>query len=215
MNTWNAGQILSVVRTRNKMDINYLGDDETAQNQALFQFLNVALWKLARLAYNTETSDTVTISQDGPVTFTKGNTAISNMFEPLRMVKMENGRPVAEHPKRYSILAPIGWWCEAPNQPIDVVGATGTYALTYIRYPRQITQAGDPVDITEQAYGALIDEISTQIKLTKNYYEEAAAVDAKAKQAYPGITQSAISARGPSSGGQPPSYDDVKQARGG
>lgn len=214
MNTWNAGQILTVVRTVNKMDIDYLGADDTAQNQMLFQFLNVALWNLARLCYNTEVSDVVNITDDGPVEFTRGSAAITNMYEPLRLVRIDGGREV-EVNKRSSDTAPIGWYCESPNQPIHVRGSTGQHRLKYIRYPRQVTQETDPVDCPESGYKALIMEISALVKDVKNFYQEAEAMAANAKSGYSAITQAAISGRGPSSGGMPPSFDDVKKAQGG
>jgi hypothetical protein len=213
MNTWNAGQILTVVRTVNKMDIDYLGSDTVTQNQMLFQFMNVALWNLVRLCYNTETSDVVTVTADGHVQFTKGNTAISNLYEPLRMLKITNGVE-SEVPKRYSDTAPVGWYCEGPNQPIDLRGVTGEVKLKYIRYPRQVTQESDPVEIPESGYKALIMEISSLVKSVKNFYEEANAMAANAKAGYPVIAQAAMSARGPSAVGHPPDLDDAKRAGG-
>jgi hypothetical protein len=212
MHTWNAGQILTVIRTVNKMDIDYLGPDESSQNQMLIQFMNVALWKLARLCFNTEVSDTLTISGDGPVTFQKGQAAIANMFEPLRIVDVSTG---SEMPKRPAFTSARGWYCEGPNQPIDIRGFTGDFQLHYIRYPRQVTQASDPVDCPETGYQALIAEISAMVKDVKNFYDESAAMEAKAKAGYSVIEQAAQSARGPSSGGLPPSFRDVDRARGG
>jgi len=212
MHTWNAGQILTVVRTVNKMDIDYLGPDESSQNQMLIQFMNVALWKLARLCYNTEISDVLTISGDGPVEFEKGNSPITNMFEPLRIVDVNTG---SEMPKRPAYTSARGWYCEAPNRTIDIRGFTGDFQLHYIRYPRQVTKENDQVDCPESGYSALINEISAQVKLVKNFYDESAAAQTAAQAGYPTITQAAISARGPSSGGNPPSFRDVDNARGG
>jgi len=208
MNTWNAGQILSVVRTINKMDMGYLGDDPSTQNQTLFQFMNASLWKLAKLCHNTETSDTVNITADGPLQLTKGNTPITNMYEPLRLLS-----DVGEVPRRYFQTSPYGWYCEGPNQPIDVKGITGPHRLVYIRYPRQVTQESDPVDIPESGYTALIMEISSLLKYVKNFYEEANAMGGNAKAGYTGIAQAAIAARGGDS--LTPAYSDVNKARGG
>lgn len=214
MNTWNAGQIITVVRTINRMDISYLGSDETAQNQTLFQFMNVSLWKLARLCYNTETSDTISITTNGPVTFTNGNTVITNMFEPLRLLQVVSGTET-EVPRRNSDTAPLGWYRESPNQSIDARGLNGSYKLKYIRYPRQVTQNSDPVDCPESGYQTLINEISAMVKSVKNYYEESSAMAANAKSGYTGLVQAAISGRGPSTGGQPPSMQDATVAKGG
>ncbi|PZD95237.1 hypothetical protein DNH61_11800 [Paenibacillus sambharensis] len=82
-------------------------------------------------------------------------------------------------------------------------------------FQQPVTQAADPVDCPESGYQTLIMEISSQVKYVKNFYNEADAMVGAAKTGYAGITQAAISARGPSSGGQPPSYDDVQKARGG
>lgn len=191
-----------------------MGPDESTQDQALLQFMNVALWNLARLCYNTESSDDIVISADGNVSFTMGNTPITNMYEPLRLLKVDGSSEI-EVQRRYSDTAPIGWYCESPNKPIHLRGVTGTLRLKYIRYPRQVTQASDPVDVSEAGYKPLIMEISSLIKSAKNFYQESEAMGAVAKSGYAGITQAAISGRGPSSGGQPPSYDDVKKAQGG
>lgn len=207
--TWNAGQILTAVQTTNKMDMNYLGPDEDAQNQALIRFMNIALWGMARLCYNTETSDPIHVMDEGVVNFTKGNAIITNLFEPLRLIR--NG---TELPKRYMETSARGWYCEGPNRPIHLRGYTGQVTLEYIRYPRQVTQASDPVDCPESGYDALINKISEQVKSVKNFYEESTAMAAKAKAGYPNVTQAAISARG-QSGGNPPSYGDVSTARGG
>lgn len=209
MNTWNAGQILMVVRDINKMDMNYLGPDDEAQGQALIRFMNVALWNMARLCYNTETSDTINITDDGIVNFTRGNAPITNMYEPLRLLR--NG---VEVPKRYSETSSRGWYCEGPNRPIHLRGFTGEVKMEYIRYPRQVTQDSDPVDCPESGYDALINKISEQVKAVKNFYEESAAMNAKAKEGYPNVAQAAISARG-QAGGSPPSLSDVTTVRGG
>jgi len=213
MNTWNAGQILTVARTINKMDMSYLGPDEGSQDQTLIQFMNIALWDMARLCYNTEASDVMNVTADGVVDFTRGNIPITNMFEPLRLLNIGGGNEM-EVPKRYSDTAPTGWYCESPNQPIDLKGIRGQVKLKYIRYPRQVTQIGDPVDCPESGYDALINKISAQVKSVKNFYEESAAMEAKAKDGYPNVAQAAISARGQSSAGAPPSFGDVTTVRG-
>lgn len=217
MNTWNAGQILTQVRTMNRMDIDYLGPDTSTQNQTLFGFMNICLWNLPRLAYLADTSDPVTLAASGPVTFTKGNAAITNMYEPLRLLGYENGLLVDEMSKRPSYTYPVGWWREAVNQPVDVNGAkpTATYKLAYLRYPSQVTQESDAVDIAEAGYKPLIMAITELIKWSKNFYSEAEAASNASKLGYNAIAQAAIAARGASAQGQPPSYDDVKQARGG
>lgn len=212
MNTWNAGQLASVILTLGKMDVDYLGADDTSRKQSIYQFLNMALWKLARLAYNVEYSDPLPVTQDGFVTFKRGSITVTDMFEPLQLLDATN----TEVPKRYSYTAPIGWWVDSPNQQIHLKGLTaGSYVLKYLRLPRTVTKDDDPIDMPESGYQTLVHEVLASIKTTKNYYEEAAAMDGRAKAGYPAITQAAISARGPSSGGQPPSYEDVTKARGG
>lgn len=211
MNTWNAGQILTVVRTINKMDVDYLGPDPTTQNQTLFQFMNVALWNLVRLCYNTETSDVLSISADGTANFMKNTQPITNMFEPLRMLASDG----SEAPQRFTDSYPVGWYCEGPGQPIDVRGLTGQYLVKYIRYPRQVTQEADPVDCPEAGYKPLIMEISTLVKSVKNFYAEAQAMEGIARTGYDEIVQAAVSARGPSPGGNPPSFNDASRVRGG
>ncbi|QHT61696.1 hypothetical protein GXP70_18095 [Paenibacillus lycopersici] len=214
MNTWNAGQILSVVRTVNKMDIDYLGSDSTSQNQTLLQFMNVALWNLARLCYNAETSDTIAISADGNASFTRGNAAITNMFEPLRLIKVNVDGSEEEAPQRYLDTSAVGWYCEGPNQPIHIRGLSGSFKLKYLRYPRIVTQESDPVDMPESGYKPLIMEISALVKNVKNFYEEANAMEGAARSGYAEIVQAAISARGAAPGGSPPSFADVPKAKG-
>lgn len=209
---YNAGQLATIIKKLAVMDLEELGPDDDTQNSYIFQFMNIALMKLARLAYNVEISDALTISATGNATFLLSGASITNMFEPLTILDSSDN----EVQKRTSYSAPKGWWRYANNQPIHVKGLTsGSYRLVYIRYPALVTLPTDSVDIPPSGYDALIKEVVSLIKLAPNSYAGSEYVGGLAKQAYGEVTQGAISARGTGNSGQPPSIQDAITARGG
>lgn len=209
---YNAGQLATIIKKLVQMDLEELGPDDDTQNSYIFQFMNIIMMKMARMAYNVEFSDAKTISADGYVTFQLNGTDISNMFEPLTVYDASDN----EMQKRTSYSAPKGWWRESNNLGIHVRGLTsGSYKVKYIRYPALVTLTTDTVEIPPSGYDALIKDVVSLIKLAPNSYAGSETVGAMAKQAYGGVTQGAISARGTGNSGQPPGPADTLTARGG
>lgn len=215
---YNAGQLATIIIKANEKDIEDLGDTNS-QKSYIYQFMNIAMWKLAKLADRVEFSDSMTLSSDGFVSFTKSGSPITNMFEP-KTVYMPDGQSLQ---KRTSWESPIGWWRESELQDVHIRGfsltttaklTAGTYQLKYIRYPRPVTIDSDVVDFPPMGYDALIKEVSALIKLPKNSYNGADFMDSKAKQQYNNVAQAAISSKGTGSTGQPLGLADAAQAKG-
>src|SRR5690625_2624491 len=125
-----AGQLATLIKQEVKMDLAELGDTDSQQNQYIFDFISLALKGWAKLAYQTEVSDPLTIGSDGYVTFQKGGNDISDMYEPLRI--LQNGNEVR---RRTSFAGEDGWYKESSNADIHVKGLSGEFTLQYIRYP--------------------------------------------------------------------------------
>lgn len=215
---YNAGELASIIIKANEKDIEDLGGDLDSQQSYIFKFMNIAMWKLAKLAERVEYSDALTLSADGFVTFTKSGQPIE-LFEP-KTIYMPSGQPMN---KRTSDEAPLGWWKEAETVDIHVRGfglttnqklVTGDYVLKYLRYPKKVTLPTDNIDFPPAGYDALIKEVSAMVKLPKNSYSGSDFFDNKAKQSYNNLTQGSISARGTGSTGQPTGMNDAQQAKG-
>lgn len=209
---YNSGQLSTIIKKLVQMDLEELGPDDDTQNSYIFQFMNIVMMKLARMAYNVEFSDAKTISADGYVTFQLNGSDIANLFEPLTVYDSTDN----EVQKRTSYSAPKGWWRESQNLGVHLRGLTsGSYRLKYIRYPKLVTLTDDAVEIPPSGYDALIKDVVSLIKLAPNSYAGSEYVGGLAKQAYGGVTQGAISARGTGNSGQPPGPQDTTIARGG
>jgi hypothetical protein len=213
-NIYNAGQLATIIKDLARMDLEELGADDDSQNTAIFRFMNIVMQKMARMAYNVEFSDAKAINSDGYQVFDRNESPITDLFEPLTIVDttpQEN-----EMQKRTSYSGPKGWWRESNNLGIHVRGITsGSYKLKYIRYPKLVTLATDDVEIPSTGNEALIMDVVSLIKLVPNSYGGSEFTGARAKQAYGGVTQGAVSARGTGNSGQPPGPNDTAVARGG
>lgn len=206
---YNAGQLATIIKKLAQMDMEELGPDDDTQNSYIFQFMNIVMLKMARMAYNVEFSDAKTISVDGYVTFQLNGVDISNLFEPLSLLDSDEN----EVTKRTSYSAPKGWYRESNNLGVHVRGLTsGTYSLKYIRYPNLVTLTTDTVEIPPSGYDALIKDVIALIKLAPNSYAGSEFAGGLAKESYGEVTQGAMSARGT---GTPPNTRDTMTARGG
>lgn len=209
---YNAGQLATIIKKLAQMDVEELGPDDDTQNSYIFQFMNVVMLKMARMAYNVEFSDAKTISADGYVTFQLNGVDIANLFEPQTLLDASENEVM----HRTSYSAPKGWFRESNNLSVHVRGLTsGSYKLRYIRYPALVTLTTDTVEIPPIGYDALIKDVISLIKLAPNSYAGSEYVGGLAKQAYGGVTQGSVSARGTGSSGQPPGNQDTLTARGG
>lgn len=207
-NIYNAGQLSSIIEKMSEMDVYDLGEDPSTY---IYLYLNIAMLKLARVAYQVKFSDALTISSDGYKTFQIAGTDITDIFEPMVIY----GSNDVEVQKRTAYSAPKGWWRESENLPIHVKGLTsGDYTLKYIKYPARVTIATDPIEFPPTAYDMLIKEVIALIKYSKNSYGGADFADAQAKKSMGLAIQGSVSARGTGTTGQPPGPVDVSTARG-
>lgn len=216
-NLYNSGQLATIIKKLGENDIEDLGADDDSKNTFIFYYLNIAMWKLARLAYNVANSDAKNLTTDGYVTFQRNGADIADLFEPL-MIFDPNGRQVM---KRSADDAPIGWWREAQNMEVHIKGFSaagaqklpaGNYQLKYIKYPKQVTLPDDAVEFPPSGYDSLIKEVLALIKYSKNSYAGAQYMETGAKTSYGAAAQGAQMARGPY---QPVGKQDVTDARGG
>jgi ABC-type uncharacterized transport system permease subunit len=208
-NIYNAGQLAAIITQLSEMDVEDLG---TNPNTFIYTYMNIAMMKLARVAYQVKFSDALQISSNGPVTFQTAGVDISDLYEPQSIYTSTD----SEIAKRTSYAAPVGWWREAENQPIHVRGLpSGLYTLKYIKYPARVSIETDPVEFPPSGYDALIKEVVSLIKYSKNSYSGAEFAKAQANASMGMATQGSISARGTMGGGQPPGPVDTSTARGG
>lgn len=207
-NIYNAGQLASIIEKMSEMDVYDLGDDPSTY---IYYYLNIAMLKLARVAYQVKFSDALTVSGNGYKTFQIAGTDISDMFEPMVIYDSNDN----EIQKRTAYSATRGWWRESENLAIHLKGLTaGDYTLKYIKYPARVTIASDPVEFPPSGYDTLIKEVVALIKYSKNSYGGAEFADSQAKKSMGLAIQGSISSRGTGSSGQPPGPVDVSTARG-
>lgn len=210
-NQYNAGQLATIIKQLAQNDIQDLGNDD-AQNSFIFQYLNIIMWELAKIAELTTYSDALAISGNGYVTFLKGGVSIDNtMFEPKVLYNASN---VAQT-KRTSFEQNNGWIREAQDLQIHVQGLTaGSYTLKYLRYPKQVTVASDVIEFASSANATICKQVVALIKLSKNSYAGFQTMDAAAKAGMGLAAQGAISAKSTGSTGTPLGPMDIAAARG-
>lgn len=217
-NLYNAGELYTIINKLGEMDMDDLGE-EAQRKTFVYHYANIAMWKLVRLAHRVDYSDVVELTGDGYAEFTKSGQGISNLYEPMSII-MPNGQPMA---KRTAEEAPVGWWRESETQEIHVRGfslttsqklVTGDYKLKFIRYPNRITIDSDPVDFPPSGYDALIKEVLSLIKYSKNSFADAEYLDAKAKQGYNNLTNAAIASKGTGTSGTTIGLNDATVAKG-
>jgi hypothetical protein len=205
---YNAGQLASIIEKMSEMDVYDLGEDPSTY---IYYYLNIAMMKLARVAYQVKFSDALAISGDGYKTFQIAGTDISDVFEPMVIYDSNE----VEVQKRTAYSAPKGWWRESDNLPIHVRGlAAGNYTLKYVKYPARVSIASDPIEFPPSGYDVLIKEVIASIKYSKNSYGGAEFADAQAKKSMGLALQGSVSARGTGTTGQPPGPVDSQTARG-
>jgi hypothetical protein len=220
-NLYNAGQLASIIIKLGEKDIDDLGSDVDSQQSYIFYYMNLAMMELAKLADVSVESDAMALSSDGIVTFTRSGSAITDMFEPKRIMYTQ-GSTIKTLQKRTADEAPIGWWRESQNSDIHIRGFAATsqplpattYTLKYLKYPKQVTIATDEVEFSPSGYMTLIHRVLSLIKYAKNSYQGIEIMDQKAKAGYNNLVQGAISARGTGTSGQPLGIADATQAKG-
>jgi hypothetical protein len=206
-----AGDVMTLVQQMRANDIAEIGDDSTAQQAYLVTVINAALKELAHIAYRTRISDALAISADGDVTFKYSSSAITDLYSPLRILD-GNSKALA---KRTSYEAPTGWWRESDSTAFNIKGVTsGSYRLHYVRYPSPVTGSGSTLDFPEAGIMTLAFWCSGIVLESRNAYDEANAMYARAEKRFGIPVLANEAARGYSSGGYVPSYDFAKKIRG-
>lgn len=210
-NLLNAGQLASYIIKMAENDVADLGATDAAQKSYIYPYLNMAMWELARLAYNVKFSDALTISSNGYVTFKQSTVNITDMYEPMAIYNASDS-PVQ---KRTAYDAPTGWWRESNNLEIHVKGLTaGAYTLKYLKYPATVSLDADTIEFPPSGYLTLAKKVISLIKYSKNSYGGAEYMDGQATKSMPAAAQGTISSRGTGSTGQPVGPADVAIARG-
>jgi hypothetical protein len=194
--------ILTTIRDLAANELGDLADNETAQNAAIFRFVNTVMDKRARQAYIEEFSDALNITADGDYTFLRNSVAIIDLYEPLAVhVTDKYGRTIQS---RTSFEAPTGWRRESDNQQMNIRGVSGLHVLKYLRYPAAVDASGDTVEFPRAAKSDIIMDVVALCKLPKNMYSE---FDAIKKEATGTATvKASIAAKG--TGSAPPSLTD-------
>lgn len=217
-NFYEASELFTIISSICQNEMQDLSTDPAGQKTAVYNLMNICLWKQPRVVYWSQYSDVLNLSADGYVTFKFASQDVTDLFEPQIIFKPD-GSPLL---KRSSDDAPIGWWRESQNLPIHIRGfssyaplAVGNFTLKYLKYPKQITIDSDAVEIAPSGYYQLIFDVCRLIKLTRNSYQGAEFMGAQADRALMQTVQGAMSARGTGSTGQPPSVQDAQYVRGG
>lgn len=186
-----------------KKDVIDLGED-TDQDFYIFEWVNMFLRQNAKKMRKTKTSDSLSISSTGYVSFLVSSQSITDMYEPYQMLDA-NDRAVR---KRTSFDDPgAGWYREDAYSDIHVRGLSGTYRLKYIKYPEKITLGTQTPECPPAAYSELISWVVSRIKYTKNYYEESKAMQADADAVKLAAVKASVSGMGTNA--QQPGVDDA------
>jgi hypothetical protein len=216
---YTLGELAAIIKMRNAMDIEDLGS-EANQLTFIAYYVNISMWELAKLADWSVESDAMTLSADGNVTFTASGIAITDMYEPKRIMYTVGGVERSLR-KRSSDEDTVGWWRESQNSPIHIKGFSASpalpstgYKLKYLKYPKKVSIESDEIQFPPQGYETLINMVSAKIKEAKNSLQDAEYLNGKAKTGYNNVAQAGISARGTGSTGQPIGINDATQAKG-
>lgn len=208
---YNAGQLASYIIKMSEMDVADLGATESAQKGYIYPYLNMAMWELARLAYNVKFSDPLNISSNGYKTFQLNSADITDMYEPMVIYNSSD----VQQQKRTAYDAPTGWWKESNNLEIHVKGLTpGSYTLKYIKYPNPVTLDSDVVEFPPSGYLTLAKKVISLIKYSKNSYGGSEFMENQASKSMGLAAQGSISSKGTGTTGQLVGASDVAIARG-
>lgn len=199
-----AGQLATSIKKMIAMDIAELGETDSTQNTYIFDYMSRAMNELVSVCSVIRVSDQLNVTSDGYVTFNRAGSLITDLYEPLRILDA-NGNPVA---KRSYFEASKGWWRESANSDIHLKGLNGTYTLHYKAYPTEITTAAQVPEFPPSGYMALMYYTCGMIKESKDFYEEANAMYAKAKERLKILVKANLDGRGVN-GGSVPNVADI------
>lgn len=215
-----AGNLVPMIKKLAESFLEEIGDEESVQDNYIFQYLTHALRRLAHIAYHQKNSDALYVSSDDYAIFQIGGVDITDIYAPLRILDPQ-GRDTQ---KRVSFADTRGWWRESTNTNIHLKGfalatnpmPAGNYILQYLAYPAIVASLESAIQFPDAGSmglcyftAALILESRPSAKdLSTHYYNLA--------QSHLKIAQQAnIDGRGTSSGGYVPSLATVDLAFGG
>lgn len=205
--TYTVGEITSMIKMLIKMDLAEIGENESTQNQYIWYYMTLAMWRYASLAFIVRESDPLVVTVDGYVTFKRATVDIDDLYEQLRVLNASG----TEVNKRTSYASPIGWWRESINTQIHIKGA-GTYTMQYKAYPAKVTSAAQVLEWPATSYDLLMHQTCGMILESKEYYEESNHHYAIVDKLIPVIIKANIDARGVT-GGMPPSHFEAQYYR--
>lgn len=167
----NAGQLATLIKQLCKTDIAELGNNDSTQNTYIFDFMSRALHELASYAGVIKVSDALSITADGFISFLKDGSAITDMYEPIRILDT-NGDPVD---CRNDFTDGYGWFRDSFSSQIHMKGlnTSYTYTLYYKAYPQEITASTQTPEFPPSGFLALCYYTSALIKESKAFYDEA------------------------------------------
>jgi hypothetical protein len=203
MSTYTADQLATIIKIACKKDVIDLGE-ESDQNFYIYEWINMYLHQYAKKIRKTRTSDALSISSTGYVSFLYDSVVISDMYEPYQILDA-NDR--AFRMRTSFDDTGTGWYREDAFADIHVRGANGTYRLKYIKFPEKITLGSQTPECSPASYGELISWVCSRIKYTKGYYEESNAMLADANAVRLGAVKAAQSGMGTNA--QKPGPDDA------
>lgn len=213
-----AGNLLLTIKKISASYLEEIGATDGDQEVYIFEYINNALRKLAKIAYVMKISDAKSLSADGFVTFQQSSQDIANMYAPLRILD-PNGR---EMTRRTSFTDSKGWWRESSNTQISVKGfslasqplASGNYTLHYLAYPATIASSSSVVEFPDAGTMGLC--YYTAALIAESFADDGKGIVnhfyAKAKGHLRIAVQANIDGRGHSSGGVVPSLNDIDTA---
>lgn len=175
-----ADQLAAMIAQIAKMDLAELGETDTIINTKIFDFMSLAMHKLAKLANQVVITEPTAIVNGAANFLTNGQPVSVDMFQPIRIMDTTG----LEVPQRQSYSSPDGWFWEAENREIHFSGVAGMVSLHYVKYPAWITTGTQTPEFPPSGYYSLIFETVSLIKQSKNFYEESEGMLKLARESY-------------------------------
>lgn len=202
---YSVGELTSQIKKMGRMNLAHLGNDND-QNTYIWYYMTLAMWKFVSLAFVVRTSDPLTVSSDGYVTFKHSDSDIEDLYEQLRILTpTEEGRTVK---RRTSFDGSDGWYRESANSRIHIKGS-GTYVMQYKAYPAKASTATQILEWPATSYDLLQYETIGKIKESLNDLEGAAQAYSIADKLIQILIKANADAIG-TTGGRPPNQNEAQ-----
>lgn len=188
--SFSVGELTSQIKRMGRMNLATIGNSVDEQNTYIYYYITQAMWKYVALACVTRTSDPLTVTADGYVTFQLDGQPVGDLYEQLRILDA-NGKSI---PKRTSWEDTKGWYRESANSQLHIKGA-GVYTLQYKGYPAKAATADQVLEWPSSSYDLLEYETIGKIKESLNDLEGANSAYAVADKLIPILIKANIDAR--------------------